>query len=139
VLYPGDRHLAATVVMDRRGRVLLVRRSETEKFLPRVWGVPCGKLEPGESYADAALRELKEETGLLGELVRKIGESSFVSTYQGTEIKNFQDNFLSTPFSHNIILPLPDQDYVWLLPADITCLDVDAYNLDVIGQALRAY
>ncbi|MGC9541398.1 NUDIX hydrolase [Streptomyces sp. UG1] len=132
---PGDRRLAAAVVMDDQQRVLLVRRSEKERFLPRVWGVPCGKLEPGESPEDGALRELKEETGLLGEIVSRIGESSFVSDYQGHEIKNWQENFLVRPLTGAITLPEPDQDSAWLARADLTSVDIDAYNLDIVRQA----
>ena len=132
---PGDRRLAAAVVMDEDRRVLLVRRSVKERFLPRVWGVPCGKLEPGERPEDGALRELKEETGLLGEVVRKVGESSFVSDYRGQEIKNWQDNFLVRPLTSAITLPEPDQDSVWLSRSELTTVDVDAYNLDVVRQA----
>ncbi len=135
---PGDKRLAAAVVMHE-GRVLLVRRSETERFLPLVWGVPCGKLEPGESPEDGVLRELKEETGLLGEVVRKVGESSFVSEYQGHEIKNWQDNFLVSPLSWHITLQKPDQEYVWLSPAELHSVDIDAYNLDVVLQALTDF
>ncbi|WP_128380606.1 NUDIX hydrolase [Streptomyces cavernae] len=131
----GDRRLAAAVVVHK-GRVLLVRRSEKERFLPRVWGVPCGKLEPGESPEDGVLRELKEETGLLGKVVRKVGESSFVSEYKGHEIKNWQDNFLVEPLSRHIVLPEPDQMYAWLTPAELTGVDIDDYNLDVVRQAL---
>jgi len=138
---PGEKRLAAAVVMDDDGRVLLVRRSATERFLPRVWGVPCGKLEPDEHPEDGALRELKEETGLLGEIVRKIGESSFVSEYQGRETKNWQDNFLVRPLSSQITLPEPDQTYRWLRPSELadSGLDVDAYNLDVVQQALTNF
>jgi 8-oxo-dGTP diphosphatase len=132
---PGDKRLAAAVVMDDEGRVLLVRRSETETFLPRVWGVPCGKLEPDESARDGVLRELKEETGLRGEVVRKIGESSFVSEYRGHEIKNWQDNFLVRPLSREITLPLPDQAYVWLARSELTGVEIDEYNLDIVDQA----
>jgi 8-oxo-dGTP diphosphatase len=132
---PGDKRLAAAVVMDE-DRVLLVRRSLTERFRPGVWGVPCGKLEPGESPRDGVLRELKEETGLLGEVVRKVGESSFLSEYQGHEIKNWQDNFLVRPLSRHISLPEPDQAYAWLTPAELTTVDIDAYNLDIVQQAL---
>ncbi|MFE7893912.1 NUDIX hydrolase [Streptomyces sp. NPDC057412] len=132
---PGDRRLAAAVVMDEDRRVLLVRRSVKERFLPRVWGVPCGKLEPGERPEDGALRELKEETGLLGVVVRKVGESSFVSDYRGHEIKNWQDNFLVRPLTSAITLPEPDQDSVWLSRSELTTVDVDAYNLDVVRQA----
>ncbi|MER5224297.1 NUDIX hydrolase [Streptomyces flaveus] len=133
---PGDKRLAAAVVMHK-GRVLLVRRSETERFLPRVWGVPCGKLEPGESPQDGVLRELKEETGLLGEVVRKVGESSFVSEYRGHEVKNWQDNFLVRPLSRHIMLPEPDQAYAWLSPAELSSVDIDEYNLDIVRQALH--
>ncbi|MDQ0773646.1 8-oxo-dGTP diphosphatase [Streptomyces aurantiacus] len=132
---PGNKRLAAAVVM-REGLVLLVRRSETERFLPRVWGVPCGKLEPGEYPEDGVLRELKEETGLLGEVVRKVGESSFVSEYRGHEIKNFQDNFLVRPLSRHITLPEPDQAHRWLSPHELHTVDIDEYNLDIVRQAL---
>jgi len=134
---PGEKRLAAAVVMHE-GHVLLVRRSEKERFLPRVWGVPCGKLEPDESSRDGVLRELKEETGLLGEVVRKVGESSFLSDYKGHEIKNWQDNFLVRPVSsRHIVLPEPDQTYAWLTPGELSTVDIDEYNLDIIQQALR--
>ncbi|WP_406131803.1 NUDIX hydrolase [Streptomyces sp. NBC_00989] len=138
---PGEKRLAAAVVMDDDGRVLLVRRSVTERFLPCVWGVPCGKLEPDERAEDGALRELKEETGLLGEIVRKIGESSFVSEYRGRETKNWQDNFLVRPLTWEITLPEPDQTYLWLPPSELTRagIDIDAYNLDVVRQALTNF
>ncbi|MFJ2257028.1 NUDIX hydrolase [Streptomyces sp. NPDC087844] len=131
----GGKRLAAAVVM-REGLVLLVRRSETERFLPRVWGVPCGKLEPGESSEDGVLRELKEETGLLGEVVQKVGESSFVSEYRGQEIKNWQENFLVRPLSRQITLPEPDQDHRWLSPDELHTVDIDDYNVDIVRQAL---
>jgi ADP-ribose pyrophosphatase YjhB (NUDIX family) len=45
--------------MDEQGRVLLQRRADFD-----VWGLPGGVLEPGESIAQCARRELREETGL---------------------------------------------------------------------------
>ncbi|MEV1024826.1 NUDIX hydrolase [Streptomyces sp. NPDC050264] len=132
--HPKNRLAAAVVVLG--GRVLLVRRSETEQFLPRVWGVPCGKLEPGESPEDGVLRELKEETGLLGKVVRKIGESSFVSDYRGREVKNVQDNYLVRPLGTGIVLPHADQAAEWLAPADLGTVDIDDYNRAIVTQAL---
>lgn len=59
----GDRTLLLTatrvVVRDGTGRLLLIRRSDNG-----VWSVPAGAMELGESVADCAVRELREETGL---------------------------------------------------------------------------
>ncbi|HAB17133.1 MAG TPA: NUDIX hydrolase [Verrucomicrobiota bacterium] len=37
------------------------------------WSLPKGKLDPGESYAEAALREVEEETGIRARLLRFAG------------------------------------------------------------------
>jgi 8-oxo-dGTP pyrophosphatase MutT (NUDIX family) len=56
----GDRHIVvAAVALLRDGHVLTVRKQGTERFM-----LVGGKLEPGESARDAALRETYEEVGL---------------------------------------------------------------------------
>ena len=47
----------------RQGLVLVARRAETQ-HLPGAWEFPGGKIEDDEEPAEAALRELREETGL---------------------------------------------------------------------------
>ncbi len=42
------------------------------------WTLPKGKLEPDESFEDAALREVEEETGLQCELGREIESTHYV-------------------------------------------------------------
>ena len=53
-------NVAGVVVFDSAGKVLLQKRSGTEA----VWGFPGGVIELGESAAEAAIREVREETGL---------------------------------------------------------------------------
>ena len=55
------------VVCLRDGEVLLIRRGRE----PRMgeWSLPGGRIEPGERAVDAALRELREETGVEAEIL----------------------------------------------------------------------
>jgi len=53
------------VIRDAEGRILLVRhRPERGGYWQGKWICPGGKLEPGETLADGALREIREETHL---------------------------------------------------------------------------
>lgn len=56
-------HVAAAVIVDARGRILLARRSNG-RDLEGAWEFPGGKLEPGESPEQALCRELHEELGI---------------------------------------------------------------------------
>jgi 8-oxo-dGTP pyrophosphatase MutT (NUDIX family) len=51
---------ATAVVLDERQRVLLGRRSDTG-----TWALPGGIVDPAEQPADAAIREVFEETGVI--------------------------------------------------------------------------
>ena len=65
----GLRHRAAHVlVFNTDGKVFLQLRSISKDNNPGVWDSACsGHVDAGESYADAATRELMEEIGLLVE------------------------------------------------------------------------
>lgn len=51
--------VAAVCIHDARGRLLTVRKRGTSRFM-----LPGGKLEPGETPAEAAVREIAEEVGI---------------------------------------------------------------------------
>src|SRR5437016_962783 len=49
----------------------------------RVWALPKGHIDPGESPAETAIREVREETGVEGRLVEKLGDVKYVYTRRG--------------------------------------------------------
>ncbi|MCC8933689.1 NUDIX hydrolase [Rhizobium sp. 'Codium 1'] len=56
--------LASSAIVERAGRFLLVRRGNPPAA--DLYAFPGGRAEPGETPAETALRELFEETGLIG-------------------------------------------------------------------------
>lgn len=50
------------------GRFLLLQRSEKDDSFASHWGAPGGGIDAGESPAEAMLREIREETGLVFEM-----------------------------------------------------------------------
>jgi 8-oxo-dGTP pyrophosphatase MutT (NUDIX family) len=59
---------AAVVFDDDRQSVLLTQRTDNG-----LWCLPGGAMDPGESAAEACCREVREETGLLVEVMRLVG------------------------------------------------------------------
>jgi ADP-ribose pyrophosphatase YjhB (NUDIX family) len=55
-------------VADGEGRILVIRRSDNEN-----WALPGGAMDCGETIAQAALRETKEETGIECEILGLVG------------------------------------------------------------------
>ena len=64
---PKQLVTAAAVIADDRGHVLLVRTPR------RGWELPGGQVERGESAAQAAAREIREEAGIDAEITRFCG------------------------------------------------------------------
>ena len=54
---------------------------------PDIWALPKGKIDPGESAAEAAVREVREETGVEGRLVEKLGDVryTYTATWEGAK------------------------------------------------------
>ena len=46
----------------------------------RIWALPKGRIDAGETAAETAVREVREETGVEGRLVEKLGDVRYVYT-----------------------------------------------------------
>ncbi len=88
----------AGVLLFQDNKVLMVRHGAMAGHLNDTYGIPAGRIEPGESSIDAAVRELFEETNLKTEarfLVKVPEEYTAAIERKDGSIKNYSvDSFL---------------------------------------------
>eukprot|EP01084_Bolivina_argentea_P150038 261992_1 len=86
------RHVVSTLVtrnwetLDHSSDSLLLKRSKGVNTFPERWALVSGSVEPGESFAQAAIRELEEETGwIVGETADLLweGKPLFIPAEKG--------------------------------------------------------
>ena len=99
-----------TVCMIQNGEFVLLldrQHDQFKGFIP-----PGGKVEFPESFTDAAIREVKEETGLdVGDLVYK-GLYEYVNPVKNDRYIIF--NYLTTSFSGTLLEETPEGKPVWI-------------------------
>jgi ADP-ribose pyrophosphatase len=83
--HPGA---CAVVPLLGDGRVVLLRQYR-HAVRETLWEVPAGKLDPGESLTDCALRELREETGFVAGLLTPLGSVHVTPGYSDERIHLF--------------------------------------------------
>ena len=93
------------VVIDSLGRVLL--REPTDHYKGHVWTFAKGKSMPGESPEATALREVYEETGILGAILGKIP-----GVFEGSTTSN--EYFLMSPLQDTGQFDGETQRVVWV-------------------------
>ncbi len=114
------RTLAASVVVrDADGRVLLVRRANPPE--QGCWSVPGGRVEPGETLAEAARREAREETGLEVHVGRELWQLDLPDGRGGVfEVHDFLAEVVG-----GTLAPGDDaSEAAWFAPADLPGLQL---------------
>jgi 8-oxo-dGTP pyrophosphatase MutT (NUDIX family) len=99
------RPTAGVVLRGEDGRVLVLRRRDDA-----TWGIPGGGLEPGESWAEAALRECLEETGWRARIHELLGIYSHPSSQVHRYPSGVQRHFVGVVFLATAVERLAPHD-----------------------------
>jgi 8-oxo-dGTP pyrophosphatase MutT (NUDIX family) len=126
----------AAVIFDaKREKVLLTRRADNGR-----WCLPGGRMEPGETAAEACEREAWEETGLRVKVTRLVGvytDPNLVIKYKDSN--SFQ--VIAMCFEARIVggeagLSNETTEYGWYTPAQIAGMDVVDHHPQRIADAV---
>ena len=102
-------------------KILLVRRSKNDDFLPEYMEIPGGKLEREEDILSGVHRELYEETRLKVKIIRNYVGSFDAISPDGKSARQF--NFLIEPINGEVVLSIEHSQYLWWNMEDIKDLN----------------
>ncbi|TAM86660.1 MAG: NUDIX domain-containing protein [Jatrophihabitans sp.] len=109
---------AGAIVFDDAGRLLLVRRGHAPSL--GLWCEPSGRCEPGEPALAAAVRECREETGLIVRPVRRAGAVSLADDGTTYDLEDFVCEVVGGELT-----PGDDAAEVrWVTATDLAALDL---------------
>jgi 8-oxo-dGTP diphosphatase len=117
-------------IVVRGGLILVARRAEAQ-HLPGAWEFPGGRIEEGEEPADAALRELREETGLAAASATSL--LVFVHDYPERRLRFHA--FVVTDATGEVATD-GGRDFAWVAPSSLEGLAMPEANRAIL-RALR--
>ncbi len=131
---PGRPQLAVSAGIFRDGKILLVRRAREPSR--GIYTFPGGRVEFGESLHDALAREVREETGLIIEI---LGLTGFREALPGKT--GGHGHFVILPFAarwvaHEVVLNDELDDAKWLTPGALAGLPI-TLGLEATIEAAR--
>lgn len=107
------------IIRDEQGRVLLQRRANTG-FMDGYYDFPSGHVEEGESFVDAGIRELHEETGLM-------------TSESDLSLRHINQNYFDQPYI-NIIFDVASWQGTPAVAEPDKCDDMGFFGVDALPE-----
>ncbi len=106
---------------------------------PGLWALPKGRIDPGEGAEEAAVREVREETGVDGVPLGKLADVRYVYTWEGERIFKVVSYFLLR-YRRGRLAPDPAEvdEARWLPLEDAPSLLAYGGERDAARKALAA-
>ncbi|GAA2513886.1 NUDIX hydrolase [Pilimelia columellifera] len=147
---PIDRRAARAALIDPAGRVLMIRACYPNRPLDRYWLLPGGGVDAGETPAQALVRELAEETGLIVDICQ-VGTPTWQDVvefdWDGRVVRQRQDYFvvpvdafMAYPHAHTEVERRTISDFRWWTATDLAVAAEPVYPADLrarLEEALR--
>lgn len=100
----------AFIVKD--DKILIIKRSMNDNFLPGIWELPGGRIKSNERIIFGLKREVREEVGIEIEVKELLNTQRFLKKSEGIIIE--MSIFVAIPLNNKIILSDEHSDYLWI-------------------------
>jgi 8-oxo-dGTP pyrophosphatase MutT (NUDIX family) len=125
----------SAAIFDEQGRVLLTKRSDNGQ-----WCLPSGAVDPGESAAEACIREVVEETGLSVRVKRLVGVYSdpdkIIVYADGNKFQIVALHFEVEVIGGNLGLSNETSDFRYFTAEEIQDMEIMGNHKDRIADTL---
>lgn len=129
VTIKNDSFKSAHVVVFKDGKVLILRRSSTDQWMPNHYGLPGGKIEKEETIYQAACRECKEEINI------DVYPEDLIFL---SKANNKEHAFLyTTKFTGDLKLDFEHDDFQWVNPKNLSNYKVVPDLIEIVNTALE--
>ncbi|MGY2019892.1 NUDIX hydrolase [Nocardia gipuzkoensis] len=123
-------------VQDAEGRILMIRRTDNDKY-----SIPGGGMEVGETVADAVVREVTEETGILVRPTVLLGVFSnprHVVAYDDGEVRQeFSICFKAEPVGGSLRTSFESKSVRWVALDELPNLEIHPSIRERIQRGLQ--
>ncbi|TAK47174.1 MAG: NUDIX domain-containing protein [Xanthobacteraceae bacterium] len=132
---PFFPQLAVSAAIVRDGRVLVMRRARDPAR--RLFTLPGGRVEPGETLIEATLREVREETALTVEIAGLAGyHDSIVRDAAGTLVQHYVIVVFAARWLSGEVVPCDEHDaFRWIEPAELAGLATTDNLAAIVARA----